>query len=144
MTAGLLWLALVGCGAEDSATTTVAEVQPVQAEVAEPVLEAPAATAVDVTALKTALEAGAPIVDVRTRAEYDSGHVPEALHIPLNELERRVEELQPFKDAPLYVICQSGGRSAMATNWLNQREFSAVNVVGGTTAWKAAGHPVAP
>lgn len=141
MSWGLLWTLLLACGGDASSPEPVA----VETESAPTTAPAPAApTDVDVSGLKAALDAGAPVVDVRTLAEFDSGHVPDALHIPLNELERRVAELQPYQDAPLYVICQSGGRSAMASNWLNQRGFTAVNVVGGTAAWKAAGHATQP
>ena len=143
MLLGLLWTVLLACGGAETAPDRAAvESEPAQ-EVAPPP-EPVAPTDVDVSGLKAALAGGAPVVDVRTLAEFDSGHVPDALHIPLNELERRVAKLQPYQDGPLYVICQSGGRSAMASNWLNQRGFTAVNVVGGTAAWKAAGHPTQP
>ena len=82
------------------------------------------------------------LVDVRTKGEFDGGHVPGALHIPLQELGARVGELEPWRDGPVYLICQSGGRSASAQGMLIEAGFAAVNVLGGTGAWKAAGYPV--
>ncbi|MGJ8722629.1 MAG: rhodanese-like domain-containing protein [Salinibacterium amurskyense] len=42
----------------------------------------------------------------------------------------------------MYVICESGGRSAQAVEWLNTQGFDAVNIEGGTSAWRNAGLPV--
>lgn len=81
------------------------------------------------------------VVDVREPVEYVSGHAPKAASIPLGELVARVEELD--RDETIYVICESGGRSAQAVEWLNTQGFDAVNVEGGTSAWRNAGLPVA-
>ncbi|MGB7962351.1 MAG: rhodanese-like domain-containing protein, partial [Propionicimonas sp.] len=56
------------------------------------------------------------LVDVREVHEYRAGHVPGAVNIPLSLLPLRVSELPASK--PLYVICQSGGRSMQASSWL--------------------------
>lgn len=80
------------------------------------------------------------VIDVREPAEYVSGHAPAAASIPLGELVARVEELD--RDETVYVICESGGRSAQAVEWLNTQGFDAVNVEGGTSAWRNAGLPV--
>ncbi len=79
------------------------------------------------------------IVDVRGQTEWNAGHVRGAIHIPLGDLRQRVDELPA---APLYVHCQSGVRSAIATSVLHRlgRE-DAVNVRGGFAAWQAAGLP---
>jgi rhodanese-related sulfurtransferase len=80
------------------------------------------------------------IIDVREPFEYVSGHAPAAASIPLGELVARVEELD--RDDTVYVICESGGRSAQAVEWLNTQGFDAVNVEGGTSAWRNSGLPV--
>ena len=80
------------------------------------------------------------IVDVREPFEYVSGHAPAASNIPLGELVARVEELD--RDDAVYVICESGRRSTQAVEWLTTQGFDAVNVDGGTSAWRNSGLPV--
>ncbi|MFT4147693.1 MAG: rhodanese-like domain-containing protein [Micrococcaceae bacterium] len=73
------------------------------------------------------------ICDVREDDEFEAGHIKGAYHIPLSQLMTRYDEL-PL-DEPIYVICRTGGRSAQATNWLNQHGVEAYNVDGGMGAW---------
>ncbi|MFB9889484.1 rhodanese-like domain-containing protein [Planobispora takensis] len=80
------------------------------------------------------------LLDVREDDEWHAGHAPEALHIPLGELQARVEELP--KDAAVYVICRVGGRSAHAAAWLNAVGRDAINVGGGMQSWAFAGRPM--
>lgn len=81
------------------------------------------------------------VVDVREGWEYAQGHVPGAKLMPLGELSRRAEELNPQQ--PVAVICASGGRSQSAAALLGQRGFETVyNVVGGTSGWVQRGLPV--
>jgi len=94
---------------------------------------------IDVTKLSS-LE-GSAVIDVREPFEYVGGHAPAARNIPLSELVERVREL-PL-DEPVYIICESGGRSAQATQWLEAQGVDAVNVLGGTSAWRSAGLPLA-
>ncbi|MEF8793396.1 rhodanese-like domain-containing protein [Thiohalorhabdus sp.] len=87
---------------------------------------------------------GARVVDVREDSEWQQGHIPEAIHMPLGKLGDRMEELEPYKvgDAPLVVTCRSGNRSAMAAVRLRKAGFAAVyNLEGGTLAWQQAGMP---
>lgn len=80
------------------------------------------------------------VVDVREADEYRAGHVPGARLIPLKELGARMHELP--RGRPVYVVCQSGGRSVQATRMLLGAGIEAVNVRGGTAAWIQAGGPV--
>ncbi|WP_295702771.1 rhodanese-like domain-containing protein [Lapillicoccus sp.] len=80
----------------------------------------------------------AVVLDVREQDEWDLGHAPNAVHIPLGDLAARLGEL-PQVDGPLPVMCKGGGRSARAVAWLTQQGFEATNVDGGMTAWAAAG-----
>jgi rhodanese-related sulfurtransferase/molybdopterin-guanine dinucleotide biosynthesis protein A len=83
--------------------------------------------------------AGAYVVDVRNPDEYEAGHVPGAVLIPLPELDQRWQEIP---DGDVLVICRTGPRSARAVEALNGVGKTTTNVVGGTMAWIDAGHPV--
>lgn len=80
-------------------------------------------------------------IDVRTPPEYVSLHAKGAESIPLNTIDNNVvERLKKYKE--VYVICQSGGRSAAATSLFVSNGVNAINVEGGTNAWKAEGLPI--
>ena len=83
----------------------------------------------------------ARVVDVRQPEEYEAGHVPGAKLIPLGDVVARVGEFPV--DGPVYVICQSGGRSQRAADYLRNVGVEAYNVAGGTKAWVEAGHDTA-
>jgi rhodanese-related sulfurtransferase len=79
------------------------------------------------------------VLDVRTGLEYRAGHIPGAHHVSLGSVGRDPLTLE----APMIaVVCESGHRSAMATQVLEQKGIPAVNVTGGTAAWRAAGLPL--
>jgi rhodanese-related sulfurtransferase len=77
------------------------------------------------------------LLDVREMDEWQAGHAPEAVHIPLSELNVRAEEVPGDRD--VYVICRSGARSAQAVTAFNDAGWKASNVEGGMHAWHAAG-----
>ena len=75
------------------------------------------------------------ILDVREEAEYAFGHVPQAISIPLGELDGRMSELDP--DQEIYVICRTGRRSELAAHKLAENGFKNVyNVLPGMKDWK--------
>ncbi|CQR74206.1 putative adenylyltransferase/sulfurtransferase MoeZ [Sporomusa ovata DSM 2662] len=77
----------------------------------------------------------AVIIDVRTLKEYQEGHIPDAVLIPLNQLETRLDEIP--KDQTVLLICRSGRRSAQGTNLLRSKGFEqVVNIEGGMLAWR--------
>jgi rhodanese-related sulfurtransferase len=78
--------------------------------------------------------AGARLVDVRSPQEYAGGHLPGAVNVPMQELERRLAEVGPV-DHELIVYCRSGHRSARATELLRQHGFTKVHNLGPMTAW---------
>jgi hydroxyacylglutathione hydrolase len=83
---------------------------------------------------------GMVVLDVRGRNEWDAGHIPGALHIPLGELAERIPELPA--DQPIAVHCQGGGRSAIAASLLQaagRQEVS--NLTGGFGEWSKSGLP---
>ncbi len=69
------------------------------------------------------------LLDVRDPAEYQTGHIPGAINIPLNELRRRLGELP--KDKEIWVNCKVGQRSYYANRVLLQNGFKARNLPGG-------------
>lgn len=85
------------------------------------------------------LQGGAPVLDVREPDEYQNGHVPGAVHIPLGQLPDRLDEVP---DGDLLVICQAGGRSRKAAQFLVGNGRPATNVAGGTGAWIESGRPI--
>jgi rhodanese-related sulfurtransferase len=83
------------------------------------------------------------VLDVREDAEFASGHISAARHIPLAQLATRISELQKWKDKPVVVNCQSGMRSAKACNVLRKNGFTHIkNLAGGIAAWQSAKLPV--
>lgn len=86
-------------------------------------------------------EEGVTLIDVRTPAEYKTGHALGAKNFPLNELnEANAEHLASFRE--VYVICQSGGRSSAAVSKLRATGVNAIDVKGGTTAWESSHLPM--
>jgi molybdopterin-guanine dinucleotide biosynthesis protein A/rhodanese-related sulfurtransferase len=94
---------------------------------------------IDIEELVRRQAAGAYVLDVRNPDEYEEGHVPGAVLLPLSELGERWEEVP---EGDVLVICKSGPRSARAVEALNQAGRTTTNVTGGTVAWIRAGHPI--
>ncbi len=74
-----------------------------------------------------------PILDVRGASEFEAGHIPGAVNIPLPELPSRLAEVPPGDD--LVVSCQSGYRSTVGASLLLAQGRPAANLVGGWKAW---------
>ncbi len=82
------------------------------------------------------------LLDVRGFDEFAAGHADGAICVPLPELERRVGKLPT--DRPVLVMCQSGGRSALAAARLQALGMDQItDVEGGFNAWRLAGLPTA-
>ncbi|MER7847077.1 rhodanese-like domain-containing protein [Kitasatospora sp. NPDC096077] len=97
------------------------------------------------------------LIDVRSPGEYAGGHIPGALNIPLDRLDRALPALRAAADADsdtasdagasagkneLAVVCAAGPRSLSACRQLADAGVTALVVTGGTDAWAEAGHPV--
>lgn len=85
--------------------------------------------------------AGALVLDVRTEAEWNQGHIGDSLLIPLDELPNRLSELPRNRD--IIVVCKSGARSMEGAAILRQAGFTRVSsLIGGLQGWVAAGYPL--
>jgi rhodanese-related sulfurtransferase len=81
------------------------------------------------------------LYDVREPDEYEAGHVPGAVLVPLQTVPDNVDLFTG--GGPVYVICQSGGRSMRACEFLDGHGIDTVNVAGGTGEWIRSGRPTA-
>jgi len=99
---------------------------------------------VSVAELAEQISAGtAPFVlDVRTREEYASGHIPGSVNIPHDELSGRMDELSISPSDEVVVSCRSGRRAAAAERVLADAGFTNVrDLEGHMQAWQRAGYP---
>ena len=78
---------------------------------------------------KELMKNGAQIIDVRTKAEYQQGHVKGSINIPLNNLSNHYSKLK--KDKPIITCCASGMRSAQGKSILKANGFTEVHNGGG-------------
>ena len=96
---------------------------------------------IDVNELEGLLAAGPiSLIDVRGLDEWQTGHVPGAELIVMSTIPARVQDLPRGEE--IFLICESGGRSAQVGLWLESQGFEAVNVAGGTGSWRSLGKPL--
>jgi len=94
-------------------------------------------------AAELAQRPGTLVLDVRTLVEYEGGHLPSAVLIPIQQLPGRLAELPQDKKTPILVYCAVGGRSAAAAGLLKAKGYENVSdLSGGISAWESAGLPV--
>jgi hydroxyacylglutathione hydrolase len=87
------------------------------------------------------VSAGAIVVDVRSAAEWRTGHVPGSLHIPLGRLMTQMND-KP-RDQSVVLLCETGSRSAIGASLLAAAGFTDVtNLTGGIVAWRREGLPL--
>jgi rhodanese-related sulfurtransferase len=145
---GLTVLMLAGCAAPsaqvvENAVQAAAAAATEAAAAQEPALDlAGLPRDVDVqTAATLAERSDVVILDVREQDEWDAGHIPGALFIPMSEIQGRLSEVP--KDKTVIVQCRSGNRSSQVTDYLQQQGYTNIrNMAGGLNAWQAAGLPV--
>lgn len=83
------------------------------------------------------------VLDVRTPREYVAGHLEGATLIPIQELQRRLGELEAHKQEPVFVYCRTGNRSTVAARLMLDAGFDRViNLRRGIVAWERAGLPI--
>jgi rhodanese-related sulfurtransferase len=78
---------------------------------------------------------GAALLDVRTSQEYQEGHIPGSINIPLQSLST-ADQIPAGKDAPLFVYCYSGARSSQAVRLLTGMGYTNIKNIGGIAAYK--------
>ncbi|MFT6915655.1 MAG: phage shock protein E [Motiliproteus sp.] len=77
------------------------------------------------------IDQGALIIDVRTTAEYADNHLPQALHIPYQQIKKQFAQLEIRKDRAVVLYCRSGNRSGIAYKTLKSQGYSALYNGGG-------------
>ena len=86
---------------------------------------------------------GALILDVRTEAEFASGHIFEARHIVLDKLADSLDSIKKYREKTVIVCCESGARSGQAAKTLKAQGFQNVfNLNGGMAAWRQENLPL--
>jgi rhodanese-related sulfurtransferase len=96
---------------------------------------------IEASQLAEKIAAGFKVVDVREVDEYTDGHIPGAIHVPLQTVPDNLESFRSDQD--VYVVCQVGGRSGKACQYLiDQGVTNVVNVAGGTSGWILLGNGV--
>jgi len=85
---------------------------------------------------------GAQVVDVRAEHEWEMGRIEGAVHVPLDELAERVEEID--RERPVVLYCRGGNRSTMATEALATEGYDAFKLSEGIVGWAEAGQPLEP
>ena len=86
---------------------------------------------------------GALLVDTRSAAEYEAGHIIDARNVPQDEVTNAAESLKRFKDKVVITCCETGLRSAAASRTLRTQGFTkVVNLRGGLQAWRAENLPL--
>jgi rhodanese-related sulfurtransferase len=85
----------------------------------------------------------AVVLDVRDAAEFATGHIPNARHMPVAELDQRLKEIEKYKQRPIVVACRSGNRSVAACALLRKQGFAEVfSLKGGIQGWQQANMPI--
>jgi len=77
---------------------------------------------------------GALLIDVRSPQEYKAGRIPGSKNVPLQSIDK-IKKLAKNPDTPLFVYCQSGGRSSQASSTLKRMGYTKVNNIGGIGAY---------
>jgi rhodanese-related sulfurtransferase len=115
---------------------------PTMSKSAMDLVQAAKANITEITILQAneLFESGSIPLDVRELLEYETGHIPNASHISRGMLEFKIANHPNFQDktASVVVYCKSGGRSALATETLEQLGFTNVqSMLGGFDDWNA-------
>lgn len=115
-----LLLLLTGCGGNASNTSSESDYQQISQEEAKEIMDSQ-----DVI-----------ILDVREQDEYDSGHIPGAVLLPVGTIdETTAAEVIPEKDSTVLVYCRSGNRSKTASSTLAELGYTNIYEFGGINTW---------
>ncbi|HUY54843.1 MAG TPA: rhodanese-like domain-containing protein [Candidatus Nanopelagicaceae bacterium] len=100
-------------------------------------MSVPVPLEIEIDAARQSISQGSPVLDVREAAERISLRIPGSIWIPIEDLVKRWQELPP--ESPLVVQCSAGSRSFRASKFLREHGVVATAMVGGISAWLAAG-----
>ena len=139
----LLSLGLAACAPEPAANEPSGEAPAGEtSEPAEPAESAEPEEKAEVKLIspedaKARLDAGGEIVliDVRTKEEYDQAHIPGAILLPVDQVQKDAAEVMPELDATYFVYCRSGNRSSIATALLADMGYKNIYDLGGIIDW---------
>lgn len=81
---------------------------------------------------------GATLLDVRENSEWNAGHVPGSVHVPVRNVTQQAPKRLP-KGRPVVVACRTGSRSRGVTRILREKGIEAYSLSGGLAAWESAG-----
>lgn len=98
---------------------------------------------ISVDEVKKSLDANEAIitVDVRTKEEYQRGHIQGSVSVPLDDIPTKMVSLVSDKAKKMYVYCLSGSRSVLAVAQLEQAGYKNVyNMTNGLLAWRVKGY----
>jgi molybdopterin/thiamine biosynthesis adenylyltransferase/rhodanese-related sulfurtransferase len=93
--------------------------------------------------VEEARDGGALLLDVRSNEEWKVAHIPDALHVPMSEIESRLPELVPDRDRPIVTYCASGRRSLDILPTIDALGYEdTVSMAGGIIEWQGRGFAV--
>ncbi len=128
---------LAGCSNQQSTTETAepdvdtSQAATASADATSESAETPAEAATSAETTEVSEDSKPLVIDVRTQAEWDEGHLEVAIHIPLDQIADRIGEVAPDKDQKICLHCRSGGRSGQAMTQLEGLGYTNVENVGG-------------
>ncbi|MBP7654354.1 rhodanese-like domain-containing protein [Candidatus Dependentiae bacterium] len=83
------------------------------------------------------------ILDVRTKNEFENGHLKNSILIPVQEIQKRYNELEKYKTSPIFIYCASGNRSTVASRILIENGYKIIyNLRYGISDWISKGYPI--
>ena len=112
---------ILGCGGTNSASTGKATYRQVSSDEARKMMET---------------ESGYIILDVRTQREYTDGHIPKAICIPNEDINKEPPALLPDKEQHIFIYCRSGRRSKEAAQKLAGMGYKNIIEFGGIKDWR--------
>lgn len=81
------------------------------------------------------------LVDIREPYEWATGHLPGAIHIPMNDVPDRLSEIPT--DKPVVIVCEHGSRSLRVAQFLIDEDYTDVyDMQDGTHGWRVKGLPI--
>lgn len=85
----------------------------------------------------------AKVLDVRARDEFQTGHLPDAINIPSKDMQRRISELNAYKEENIIIVCKSGTTAGAIGHILNKQGFTKLHKLrGGIIDWKGNNLPL--